>query len=166
MGSLLSGRNPLDNGDMLINQRLATATCGTTTTSGLTAGKAYSADRWLCDVNITTGAGSLLVATTTPTPPVGFVNESQLYRTSGALLAPQCAFQELNTSKSTALAGQVVNFSIYAQAMAGLNADNGNLAYLEVITGTSPTRASASAARSAWRLRPRRRRSPSRPRPA
>lgn len=137
MANILTGRNALDNGDMLIAQRLATATCGTTTTSGMTAGKAYSADRWLCDVNITTGAGSLLVATTTPTPPVGFVNESQQYRTSGALLAPQCTFQELNTAKSTALAGQVVNFSTYAQALAGLSADNGNLAFLEVITGTS-----------------------------
>jgi len=136
MGNFISGRNLLDNGDMWVNQRASTATCGTTTTSGMTAGKAYSADRWLCDANITTGAGSLLVATTTPTPPVGFINESQEYRTSGALLAPQCTFQELNTYKSTAIAGQAVNFSVYAEALAGLAADNGNFAFLEVITGT------------------------------
>jgi hypothetical protein len=138
MGSFITGRNLLDNGDMWVDQRAATSaiTCGTTTTSGMTAGKAYGADRWLCDVNITTGAGSMLVATATPTPPVGFINESQQYRTSGALLAPQCTFQELNTYKSTAIAGQVVNFSVYAEALAGLSADNGNLAFLEVITGT------------------------------
>ena len=136
MSNAFSGRNLLDNGDMWVNQRAATATCGTTTTSGMTAAANYSADRWLCDVNITTGNGNLLVATSTPTPPVGFINESQQYRGGGALLAPQCTFQELNTYKSTAIAGQVVNFSIYAQALAGLNADNGNLAFLEVITGT------------------------------
>ena len=136
MANFFTGRNALDNGDMWVNQRAATATCGTTTTSGMTAAANYSADRWLCDANITTGAGSLLVATSTPTPPVGFINESQQYRTSGALLAPQCTYQELNTYKSTALAGQTVNFSVYAEALAGLAADNGNQAFLAVITGT------------------------------
>src|SRR5271155_4914277 len=32
MAPLLTGRNALDNGDMWVNQRAATATCGTTTT--------------------------------------------------------------------------------------------------------------------------------------
>lgn len=136
MAQFMVGRNLLDNGDMWVNQRAATATCGTTTTSGMTAAANYSADRWLCDANITTGAGQLAVATSSPTPPVGFINESTLVRNSGALLAPQCSFQELNTYKSTAIAGQVVNFSVYAQALAGLAADNGNQAFLEVITGT------------------------------
>ncbi len=139
MAPAFSGRNLLDNGDMWVNQRAATATCGTTTTSGMTAAANYSADRWLCDVNITTGAGQLAVTTSSPTPPVGFINQSTLVRNSGALLAPQCAYQELNTYKSTAIAGQTVNFSVYAQALAGLSADNGNLAQLYVITGTTAT---------------------------
>ena len=135
MAPYMTNRNLVDNGDMWVNQRAATATCGTTTTSGLTVA-AYSADRWTCDVNITTGAGQLAVTTSSPTPPIGFINQSTLVRNSGALLAPQCAIQELPTYRATAMQGQVVNLSAYIAALAGLAADNGNTANLYLITGT------------------------------
>ncbi len=126
-------KNTLDNGGMFINQRAVTATCATT--SGVIE-TSYSADRWACDVNMTTGAGQLSVVTSSPTPPIGFVNESKLVRASGALSNPVCAWQELPNARATSLSGQTVDFSVYMQALAGLSADNGNLANLYVIAGT------------------------------
>ncbi len=87
-------------------------------------------------MNFVTGAGTLTQATSTPTPPPGFQDEAKLYRTSGALAAPVCANQELPFQKAAAIAGKVVDFSVYMQALAGLSADNGNLAFIALITGT------------------------------
>jgi hypothetical protein len=129
------GRNMLDNGDMWVDQRgTSAATCATT--SGLVE-VSYSADRWGCDVDFTTGAGQLATATSSPTPPTGFINEETLVRNSGALGNPTCAWQELNTQRATAMQGQTVDFSVYLQALAGLSADNGNTAFLTLITGTT-----------------------------
>jgi hypothetical protein len=83
---------------------------------------------------MTTGAGQLAVVTTTP--PIGFTQESTLVRASGALSQPVCAWQELPNTRAVSLAGQTVDFSVYMKALAGLSADNGNLANLYVITGT------------------------------
>lgn len=127
-------RNLLDNGEMLIQQRgTGTATCSTT--SGIAA-TAYAADRWGCDVNVTSGAGQLTPITSSPTPPPGFSQSLKLVRNSGALTQPQCAWQELKTADVTQAAGQQVIFSGYLAALAGLSADNGNAANLVIITGT------------------------------
>src|SRR5580658_1230509 len=54
-------RNLLDNGQMQVQQRgTGTVTCGTTTIPS----SAYGADRWGCNVNVTSGAGTLQVITT------------------------------------------------------------------------------------------------------
>jgi hypothetical protein len=127
------GRNLLDNGDMWVNQRAATATCATT--AGLVE-TSYSPDRWGCDSDFTTGAGQLSVVTSSPTPPVGFINEAKMVRNSGALGNPMCTWQEVHTQRATAMAGQVVDLSVNLQALAGLAADNGNTAFLTLITGT------------------------------
>ena len=60
----------------------------------------------------------------------------KIYRTSGALTQPICTWQAIPTPQSTQLAGQTVTFSVYAAALAGLAADNGNVANLVIITGT------------------------------
>jgi hypothetical protein len=128
------GRNLLDNGDMWVDQR-GTSAATAATTSGCVE-TSYSADRWCADVNITTGAGQLAVASATPSPPIGFVQYSTLVRNSGSLGQPQCALQEMPTKSATALQGQTVNFSVYIEALAGLLADNGNTANVYLITGT------------------------------
>lgn len=126
-------RNFIDNGDMLVDIRgTGIITCGTTTAPET----AYSADRWTCNANVTSGAGRTQVTTATPAPPPGFIDSLRVYRNSGALTQPVCVWEELPTSKSTALAGQAVIFSSYEQALAGLAADNGNVINLVVVTGT------------------------------
>ena len=134
MAPVTNFRNLLDNGAMLVQQRgTSAATCATT--SGIVA-LSYAADRWACDVNVTSGAGQLTVITTTPSPPTGFSASMKLVRNSGALTQPQCAWQEIPTADVTAIQGQNVMFSTYLQALAGLAADNGNAATLVIITGT------------------------------
>lgn len=127
-------RNFLDNGAMTVQQRGTSAqTCGTNTAPTFTA---YAADRWVCDVNVAVGAGRLQVVTSSPTPPPGFSASQNLFRTSGALTQPVCVFQEVLTSDTIALQGRQVTFSVYLQALAGLNADNSNAANLFIIYGT------------------------------
>src|SRR5258708_14788663 len=117
---------------MAIQQRgTGTQTCGTNTAPTLTA---YSADRWVCDVNVASGAGRATISTTSL--PVGFSAWQQLFRTSGALTQPVCMMQEIPTVESTSLAGQPVILSFYAQALSGLAADNGNVISANIITGT------------------------------
>lgn len=128
-------RNYLDNGDMTVNQLgTGTITCGTT--SGIPIVTGYNADRWGCVANVTSGAGRTSVITSSPTPPIGFQNEVQMFRTSGALTQPICTLQEVPTSESTEMAGQSIVFSAYVQALAGLAADNANAFNLVIFTGT------------------------------
>jgi hypothetical protein len=134
-------KNLLDNGDFAISQRTITAgalgtataaTCGTTTIPE----SAYMADRWGCNVNVTSGAGTMATVTSLPAPLLGDQNAEVLYRTSGTLTQPICAMQEVPTIRSVAAQGQQVDFSVYLQALSGLNADNGNQADLFLFTGT------------------------------
>ena len=117
-------RNLLDNGGMQIQQRgTGTQTCGTTTVPA----SAYSADRWGCNVNVTSGAGILQVITTAanlPQAPLPPFNAAMVfYRNSGALAQPQCASQEIATSRITPVAGQNVNLSVYIQGLAAMLAE-------------------------------------------
>lgn len=139
-GAILA-RNVLDNGDMMVMQRLgasAEQSCGQT--SGPTE-TAYAADRWACDVNVTSGAGKMLTqATSAPTPPSGFKYESQLYRKTGALAQPVCAEQEILSTVVQQIAGQTVILSAYLADLGGLAADQGTTnatANLVIITGTT-----------------------------
>jgi hypothetical protein len=148
-------RNFIDNGAFNIQQRGTGATTCATTSTPTTA--AYAADRWFCDVNVTSGAGAMTIITTTPAPPPGFAQSMKLVRSGGALLQPQCAWHILPTSKAVALQGQQVTFSVYEQALAGLAADQttGQSFNLVIITGTSadesPTTWTASPALTpAW----------------
>lgn len=127
--------NVVDNGAMAVYQRgTGIATCAAA--AGLTAA-AYSADRWGCSGNVTSGAGRAVIKTTGPTPPAGFQASLALYRNSGALLQPICSIQEVSSANSVPLQGQVATLSFYAQALAGLSADNGNVMSAVVITGTT-----------------------------
>lgn len=134
-------KNYLDNGNFGISQRTitagalgtaTTATCGTTTIPET----AYMADRWGCNVNVTSGAGTMSTVTSLPSPMTGQQNSEVLYRTSATLTQPQCMMQEIPTSRMVNLQGQTVDFSVYLQALSGLSADNGNQANLFVFTGT------------------------------
>jgi len=134
MSTFRDNRNFIDNGGMDIQQRgTGAATCATT--SGIVA-TSYAADRWACDVNVGSGAGQLTVITATPSPPTGFNASLKLNRNSGALTQQQCAWQELRTQDVVKLQGQPVILSFYAQALAGLAADNGNAITAVIITGT------------------------------
>jgi len=137
MAPFNNARNILDNGAMAIDQRgTGTFTCGTTTVPQTTA---YAADRWGCNVNVTSGAGQLTVITATPAPPAGFTNSLKLVRNSGALTQPQCVWQEIPTVDATTLAGQQVTYSAYVQALAGLAADQGSTSQavnFVIVTGT------------------------------
>ena len=130
-----SPRNFLGNGSMLGTQVNGTSTVTCATTSSPTTA-ALSADRWVCDANVGSGAGNSAVATATPTPPVGYTNEIKLNRVSGSLAQPVCAWQAIPTPQSTQLQSQNVTFSLFAAAMANLSADNGNVANLVIISGT------------------------------
>ena len=127
-------RNLVENGGMQVQQRGAgTQTCGTTTIPS----SAYAADRWGCNVNVTSGAGTLQVITANlPAAPLPTFNGGMVfYRTSGALAQPQCVMQEIPTTRITPMAGQNVNLSFYAQGLALMLAEQTTLnAYL--ITGT------------------------------
>jgi hypothetical protein len=127
-------RNYLDNGSLNVQQRgTGTVTCGTT--SGVPS-SAYGPDRWGCDTNVTSGAGRTAIVTTAALLPAGFAQVNTVFRTSGALTQPVCQIQEIPTVKATALAGKVVALSVYAAALAGLSADNGNLITVSIFTGT------------------------------
>src|SRR4051812_5779246 len=131
-------RNVVDNGAMAVSQRgTGAATCALNGAAITSA--AYSADRWGCEVNVAVGAGQLTQISATPSPPAGFTNSLKLVRNSGALTQPQCTYQEISTTRSTALAGQQVVFSAYIQALAGLATDQGastQTANLVIISGT------------------------------
>jgi hypothetical protein len=134
MASWSNPRNILDNGGMQVAQRgTAAQTCGTTTIPS----SAYSADRWGCNVNVTSGAGSLQVVTTNlPSQPV-FNDALLFYRTSGALAQPQCVMQEIPTTRIVPLQGQAVTLSFYAYGLANMLAEQTTLnAYLFTGTGT------------------------------
>jgi hypothetical protein len=119
---------------MAVQQRgTGIRTCGTTTIPST----AYAADRWGCNVNVTSGAGSLQVITTAANLPASpaFTAGHVFYRTSGALAQPQCVMQELPTSRVTALQGTSVTLSVYMQGLALMLAEQTTVnAYL--ITGT------------------------------
>ena len=134
-GAYTTPRNVLGNGDMLGTQVNGTATVTGATTSAATYA-ALSADRWVLDTNVGSGVGRSAIVTATPSPPTGFTQSLKVYRTSGALTQPVCVWQAVPTAQSTQLAGQTVSFSAYVAALAGLSADNGNVANLVIITGT------------------------------
>ena len=127
-------RNLIDNGQMQVQQRgTGTRTCGTTTIPST----AYSADRWGCNVNVTSGAGTLQVITTNlPAAPLPAFNAAELfYRTSGALAQPQCVMQEIPTTRVTNMQGQNMVLSAYIQGLALMLAEQTTVnAY--VFTGT------------------------------
>lgn len=129
-------RNILDNGGMQVQARGTGAqTCGTTTIPS----SAYDADRWGCNVNVTSGAGTLVVDNTTadlPTGPIFFAAE-KFYRTSGALAQPQCVMQEIATSRLVSLQGQPVVLSAYIKGLANMLAESTTVnAYVFYGTGT------------------------------
>lgn len=127
-------RNMVDNGGLQVQQRgTGTRTCGTTTIPST----AYSADRWGCNVNVTSGAGTLQVITANlPAAPLPAFNAAMLfYRTSGTLAQPQCVMQELATTRVTPMQGQNLVLSFYAQGLALMLAEQTTLnAY--IFTGT------------------------------
>jgi hypothetical protein len=59
-----------------------------------------------------------------------------VWRNSGSLTQPVCTIQEIPSASVVALQGQSVVLSYYAQALAGLSADNGNVITANIITGT------------------------------
>jgi len=130
-------RNLLDNGAGNIQQRgTSAATCGGTS-GPPPAG--YAADRWACEANVASDTAVIMTpgVTSSPSPPPGFQYSQTLNRGSGSTLGqPICAEQELTTSKSVATQGQLVDFSVYAEALSSLAADNGNLVNLYILTGT------------------------------
>ena len=127
-------RNLLDNGQMQVQQRgTAAQTCGTTTIPS----SAYSADRWGCNVNVTSGAGSLQVVTTNLPTAMNFNAAELFYRTSGTLAQPQCVMQEIPTTSVIPLEGQQVTLSFYAYGLAAMLAEQTTLnVYLFTGTGT------------------------------
>lgn len=134
MAQFSTPRNMLENGAMAVQQRgTGTRTCGTTTVPST----AYAADRWGCNVNVTSGAGTLQVITTNlPTFPV-FTAAQVFYRTSGALAQPQCVMQEIPTSRIVPTQGQNMVLSFYAQGLANMLAESTTLnAYVFTGTGT------------------------------
>jgi hypothetical protein len=132
---LATPRNLLDNGQMQVAQRgTGTVTCAQ---AAAITSAAYTADRWGCSGNVTSGAGNAAVATATPTPPAGYTQEVKLWRASAALTQPLCLIQEVPTAASVAASGQVVTLSANIAGLAGLVADNGGVVNMTVITGTT-----------------------------
>jgi len=129
-------RNILDNGGLQVQQRgTGTVTCGTTTIPS----SAYGPDRWGCNVNVTSGAGSLVADNTAadlPSAPV-FNSGFKFYRTSGALAQPQCVMQEIPSSRILPLQGQNLVLSAYIKGMANMIAESTTVnAYFFYGTGT------------------------------
>lgn len=124
-------RNVVGNGGMAIQQRgTAERTGGTTTIPS----SAYSADRWGCNANVTSGAA--FCASSVTSPPVGFVGFQTVYRKTGALTQPVCMMQEIPSVDSTALQGTTATLSFYGKALGGLIADNGGVVNAYIFTGT------------------------------
>lgn len=136
MANFANPRNLLDNGAMAVQQRGTGArTCGTTTVPTT----AYAADRWGCNVNVGSGAGTLQVITTAANLPASpaFTAGHLFYRTSGTLAQPQCVMQEIPTNRVTALQGTTVAFSAYIQGLALMLAETTTVnAYLFTGTGS------------------------------
>lgn len=127
-------KNYLDNGAMAV-QQYGTGIITCAQNAGQTV-STHPADRWGCGANVAVGAARGQLATATPAPPTGFPASLKIYRTSGALLQPVCMYQEVPTVRSTYLAGKQVTFSALIAALAGLSADNGNLASMSIFYGT------------------------------
>ena len=129
-------RNLLDNGQMQVQQRgTGTRTCGTTTIPS----SAYAADRWGCNVNVTSGAGTLqVISSNLPAAPLpSFNNAMVFYRTSGALAQPQCVMQEVPSTKVLNAAGQPLVLSSYIQGLTNMLAESTTVnAYVFYGTGT------------------------------
>jgi hypothetical protein len=128
-------RNVLGNAQVAGQQVNGTGTVTFATTSSPTTA-ALVADRWVGDVNVTSGAGRSAIITSSPTLPSGFQYEVEQWRNSGSLAQPICSWQAVPTPSATQLAGQTVTLSVYAQALSALAADNGGQINLVVITGT------------------------------
>jgi hypothetical protein len=124
-------RNVVQNGDMVIQQRGTGERTGGTTTIPNTA---YSADRWGCNANVT--SGQAFCAALTATPPTGARGSQSVYRKANALTQPVCMMQEIPTADFTPLGGQVVTLSFTAKALAGMIADNGGVMNAYIFTGT------------------------------
>jgi len=129
-------RNILDNGGMQVQQRgTGVQTCGTTTIPS----SAYGPDRWGCNVNVTSGAGSLVVDNTTADLPTGplFFGSVKFYRTSGALAQPQCVMQEIPTSRLVPTQGLPLVLSVRLKGLANMLAESTTVnAYVFYGTGT------------------------------
>lgn len=124
-------RNVVQNGDMVIQARGTGERTGGTTTI---PSSAYSADRWGCNANVT--SGQAFCAALTTTPPTGMRGSQSVYRKSAALTQPVCMMQEISTADFTPLAGQTVTLSFTAKALAGMFADNGGVMNAYIFTGT------------------------------
>jgi hypothetical protein len=134
-GGASSPRNLLGNGDLLGTQVNGTGTVTGATTSAPTSA-ALIADRWVLVTNVGSGAGRSAIVTSSPTAPSGFTQVAKVFRTSGALTQPICAWQAVPSPQSLLAAGSTVSFSVQVAALAGLAADNGNTANLVIIAGT------------------------------
>jgi hypothetical protein len=128
-------RNFLDNGALNITNTNGTSTVTCAANAAITV-TSMSADRWGCQANVGSAQGRSAIITSSPTPPAGFTNAMKVWRNSAALTQPVCVMQEVTTPQSVQLAGQVVTFSFYAAALAGLAADNNNVINAVVFTGT------------------------------
>lgn len=126
----LAFRNVIQNGDMAVQQRGTGERTGGTTTI---PSSAYSADRWGCNANVTSGAAFCAALTTGPTNARG---SQSVYRKTGALLQPVCSIHEIATADFTPLAGRTVTLSFSAKALAGMVADNGGVMNAYIFTGT------------------------------
>ena len=130
-----SPRNMIDNGQMSIIQRgTGTVTCAVN--AGIVSAN-YTADRWACQGNVTSGQGQAAVITASPAPPAGFINSVKVWRNSAALTQPICLIQEIPTAQAVAMQGQTVTLSAYLAGLAGLVADNGGVVNMTIVSGTT-----------------------------
>lgn len=130
-GTLTNFRNLVQNGDMAVQQRGTAERTGGTTTIPTAA---YSADRWGCNANVT--SGQAFCAALATTPPTGMRGSQSVYRKSAALTQPVCMMQEIETKDAIGLQGQVVTLSWVAKALGGMIADNGGVMNAFIFTGT------------------------------
>jgi len=137
-------RNYLGNGALDVTNTNGTSTVTCAANAAITVA-AMSADRWGCQANVGSGAGRTAIVTSSPSPPTGFTNSMKVFRTSGALTQPICVWQAIPSPQSIQLQGQVVTFSFYAAALAGLAADNNNQMQAVVISGTGTDEALLSS---------------------
>ena len=126
--------NFLDNGSMLINQRGTAEATGSNT--GGCAVTAYASDRWCIDTNVTSGAGfgRVLTSSSGVTFALGFPNMLSVYRKTGALLQPVCAWQEIETLRFQSLQGRPVILSAYLAANTSF--PTGGVVTGHLVTGT------------------------------